>query len=102
MKMSLVLLCGLSAAAAMRPRRAAMRPSVRAAAILCAAAMPPVELVVPPVHIALPPALLGRTVEPLTLFIPVHATEPLEDLQAAGAARSGFAWRVTAERILRG
>jgi beta-lactamase regulating signal transducer with metallopeptidase domain len=99
-KVSLMVLCGLAAATLLRHRSAALRHCVLAAAIMCASTTPLLEQVVPSWRVALHPSLFGRTVEPLTLIIPVHVTEPLEDLQAGTATASGFAWRRMAQRIL--
>src|SRR5712692_1231853 len=98
-KISLIVLCGLAAAAVLRKRSAALRHWVLAAAILCAGATPLLEPIVPSWHVPLHPSLFGRTVEPLTLIIPVHPTQPLEDLTAAPARASGFVERMTAQRI---
>jgi beta-lactamase regulating signal transducer with metallopeptidase domain len=73
---------------------------VLAAAVVCAGATPLLEPIVPSWHVPLHPSLFGRTVEPLTLIIPVHATQPLEDLTAGPAGASGFVERMTAQRIL--
>jgi beta-lactamase regulating signal transducer with metallopeptidase domain len=97
-KISLIVLCGLAANVALRKRSAALRHWVLAAAILCAGATPVLEPIVPSWHVPLHPSLFGRTVEPLTLVIPVHVTQPTEDLTAA--PESGFVQRMTAQRIL--
>ena len=101
-KVSIVILCGLAAAALLRNRSAALRHSVLAAAIACACAMPLLETFVPSWRVPLHPSLFGRTVEPLALIIPVHATQPIEDMQRPARRASGFARRLTAERILAG
>jgi beta-lactamase regulating signal transducer with metallopeptidase domain len=97
-KISLILLCGLAAAEMLRRRSAAVRHWVLAAAVLCAGATPLLEPIVPSWHVPLHPSLFGRTVEPLTLVIPVHITTAAEDL--ASAPDSGFRQRVTAQRLL--
>jgi beta-lactamase regulating signal transducer with metallopeptidase domain len=96
-KISLILLCGLAAVALLNQRSAALRHWVLAAAILCAGATPLLEPIVPSWHVPLHPSLFGRTVEPLTLIIPVHITTAAEDLTAA--PDSGFGQRMTAQRI---
>jgi len=101
-KVSIVILCGLTATLLLRSRSAALRHSVLAAAILCGGAIPLVEPFVPSWRVPMHPLLFGRTVEPLTLIIPVHPTEPLENLQAAAPRASGFASRLMAARILGG
>jgi beta-lactamase regulating signal transducer with metallopeptidase domain len=101
-KVSIVILCGLTASLLLRNRSAALRHSVLAAAIACASAMPLVEPFVPSWPVPLHPSLFGRTVEPLALLVPVHGTQPLEDLQRPAPRASGFARRLTAERILAG
>ena len=57
MKLSLVLLAGLAAAACLRSRSAALRHWIVAAAIICAAATPFIETIVPawPVYVAATP-----------------------------------------------
>jgi beta-lactamase regulating signal transducer with metallopeptidase domain len=97
-KISLIVLCGLAAAMLLRRRSAALRHWVLAAAILCAGATPLLEPIVPALHVPLHPSLFGRTVEPLTLVVPVHVTQATEDLTAA--PDSGFVRRLTAQRIL--
>jgi beta-lactamase regulating signal transducer with metallopeptidase domain len=97
-KISLIVLCGLAANVALRKRSAALRHWVLAAAILCAGATPLLEMIVPSWHVPLHPSLFGRTVEPLTLVIPVHITQPSEDLTAG--PESGFVKRMTAQRVL--
>ncbi|HWW89087.1 MAG TPA: M56 family metallopeptidase [Vicinamibacterales bacterium] len=101
-KVSLVVLSGLAAAGFLRNRSAALRHWVLAAAIICAGATPVLEQIVPSWPVTLNPSLFGRTVEPLTLIIPVHATQASEDLGVAAANRSGFAWRLMAQRLLSG
>src|ERR1700704_5053763 len=96
-KISLILLCGLAAVALLNRRSAALRHWVLAAAILCAGATPLLEPIVPAGHLPLHPSLLGGTIEPLTLIIPVHITTVAEDLTAA--PDSGFGTRLTARRI---
>ena len=100
-KVSIVILCGLTAPLLLR-NRSALRHSVLAAAILCGGAMPLLEPFVPSWRVSLHPSLFGRTVEPLTLIIPVHPTQPHENLHAAAPRASGFARRLIAERILGG
>src|SRR5258708_7548200 len=99
-KISLILICGLAAAAMLRKRSAALRHWVLAPAVVSAGATPVLEPPVPSWHGPLHPSPFGRTVEPLTLIIPVHATQPLEDLTAGPAGASGFVERMTAQRIL--
>jgi beta-lactamase regulating signal transducer with metallopeptidase domain len=99
-KVSLIVLGGLTAASMLRSRSAALRHWVLAAAIVCAGMVPLLEQIVPSWRVPLHPSLFGRTVEPLTLMIPVHATQALEDLQAGDTQSSGFARRFTAQRIL--
>ncbi|MBI3402073.1 MAG: carboxypeptidase regulatory-like domain-containing protein [Acidobacteria bacterium] len=101
-KVSLILLCGLLATRLLRRRSAALRHAVLAATILCAGAAPLIAPLVPAVHVPLHPSLLGSTVQPLTLFIPVKVTRPEEDLAASAPATSGFALRAIAGRVLGG
>ena len=74
-KMSLIVLCGLAATALLGNRSAALRHWVLAAAIVCAAATPLLERVVPVWHLPVNASLLGRRVEPLAVFIPIHERE---------------------------
>src|SRR5215471_16912223 len=99
-KVSLIVLCGLAATALLRRRSAAMRHFVLAAAIICAGASPLLEQVVPSWRLPLHPSLFGRSVEPLTLLIPVPVIHPGEELQAPALPASSGAWRFNASRIL--
>jgi beta-lactamase regulating signal transducer with metallopeptidase domain len=99
-KVSLILLCGLLATWLLRRRSAALRHAVLAATIICAGAAPLIEPLVPAVQVPLHPSLLGSTVQPLTLFIPVRVTRPEEDLTASAPATSGFTLRAIAGRVL--
>jgi beta-lactamase regulating signal transducer with metallopeptidase domain len=99
-KVSLILLCGLAAAWLLRRRSAALRHAVLAATILCAGAAPLIEPLVPAVQVPLHPSLLGSSVQPLTLFIPVKVTLPEEDLSPSTPAASGFTLRALAGRVL--
>ena len=99
-KVSMILLCGLLATLGLRRRSAALRHGVLAATILCAGLTPLLEPLVPAVQVPLHPSLLGSTVQPLTLFIPVKVTRPEEDLTASAAATSGFTLRAIAGRVL--
>jgi beta-lactamase regulating signal transducer with metallopeptidase domain len=98
-KVSLILLCGLVATLMLRRRSAALRHGVLAATILCAGVAPLLAPLVPAVRVPLHPSLLGSTVQPLTLFIPVKVTRPDEDLTAS-APVSGFTLRAIAGRVL--
>jgi beta-lactamase regulating signal transducer with metallopeptidase domain len=98
-KVSLILVCGLLATWLLRRRSAALRHAVLAASILCAGAAPLIEPLVPAVQVPLHPSLLGSTIQPLTLFIPVKVTLPEEDLSASAPATSGFALRALAGRV---
>ncbi len=99
-KVSLILLAGLVATLVLRRRSAALRHGVLTATILCAGLVPLLEPFVPAVQVPLHPAMLGSTVQPLTLFIPVKVTRPEEDLTTAAAAASGFTLRAIAGRVL--
>jgi beta-lactamase regulating signal transducer with metallopeptidase domain len=99
-KVSLILLCGLGATVMLGRRSAALRHAVLAATILCAAAAPLIEPLVPAVQVPLHPSLLGSSVQPLTLFIPVKVTQAEEDLTAPATAASGFTLRAIAGRVL--
>ena len=74
-KMSLLVLLGLTATVLLRRRSAAVRHWVLAAAIVCAAATPLLERVVPVWHLPVSASLFGKQVEPLALFIPIHERE---------------------------
>ena len=99
-KVSLILSCGLLSTLLLRRRSAALRHGVLAATILCAGAAPLIEPLVPAVQVPLHPSLLGSTVQPLTLFIPVRVTGTGEDLTASAPAASGFTLRAMAGHVL--
>lgn len=99
-KVSFIIACGLLATALLRRRPAALRHFVLVAAICCAGATPLFEQIVPSWQVPLHPSWFGRTIEPLTLMIPVHATDPLEDLRAPAPPISGFGWRLGAQQVL--
>ena len=96
-KVSLIVMCGLLAAVALRGRSAALRHWVLAAAILCAAAAPLLERLVPSWHIDAPPttvadvqqglARLFETAAPPTPAVPSRPPERV----AAGAPRLNVA-----------
>ncbi|MCU1384146.1 MAG: hypothetical protein JWL71_2843 [Acidobacteria bacterium] len=71
-KMSILVLLGLSSTVLLRKQSAAVRHWILAASIACAAATPLLERVVPVWHLPISSALFGSRVEPLALFIPVH------------------------------
>jgi beta-lactamase regulating signal transducer with metallopeptidase domain len=100
MKVSLVLFVGLVATALMRRRSAALRHWVLAATIACAAVTPALALVVPAWHMPSGSIWLGRSVEPLTLFVPVRLSQPLDSPDAAPAAAAGAATRLTVAQLL--
>jgi TonB family protein len=100
MKVSLVLFVGLLATALMRRRSAALRHWVLAATIACAALTPVLALVVPAWHMPASSAWLGRSVEPLTLLVPLRFAQPLDSPDATPAAASGAATRPTVAQLL--
>ena len=100
MKVSLVLLLGLSAAALLRQGSAAVRHWVLAATIGCAAAMPLLELVVPSWQLPLSSGRLGRSVEPLRLLIPVGLAPSFDAADGVRTAGANRAAQVTVPRVL--
>ena len=100
-KVSLVILFGLAAQAALRNRSAALRHLVLAASVVCAAATPALEIVVPSWHLPVSPSLFGRSVEPLTLLIPVSLAQPGDGQAAVGTGGSNHAPHGTAMATLR-
>jgi TonB family protein len=85
MKVSLIVLAGLAAAALLRRRSAALRHWVLAAAIACAAATPLLEFIVPAWHVPVITVWLGRSVAPLTLLVPIRLAQPLASPEAVPA-----------------
>lgn len=98
-KVSLIVLCGLVASSLLRRQSAALRHWVLAASIICAGVTPLLERIVPAWGVPLHPSLFGRTVEPLTLVIPVQLTRTPEPITSL-ATNSGSHTRRTALRIL--
>jgi len=100
MKVSLVLLLGLSAAALLRRRSAAVRHWVLAATIVCAAATPLLELIVPSWRLPLSAVRLGRSVEPLRLLVPIRLAPSLDAPDDVGTAGANLAAPLTVPRVL--
>ncbi|MEP7305837.1 MAG: M56 family metallopeptidase [Acidobacteriota bacterium] len=100
MKVSLIVSLGLAATALLRRRSAAVRHWVLAVTIACAAATPLLELVVPSWHVPVDSAWLGRSAEPLTLFIPIRMAQADEAAGPASNAGAAPARSLTAARAL--
>jgi TonB family protein len=78
MKVSVIVLVGLTIAALLRRQSAAARHWVLAATLACAASAPLLEAVVPSWHLRAMPGWLGRTAAPLTLIVPLGIDRPFD------------------------
>jgi len=99
-KVSLIVSLGLAATVLLRRRSAAVRHWVLAVTIACAAATPLLELVVPTWHVPVSARWLGRSAEPLTLFIPIRMAQSDDPAGVASKAAAGPARAWTAARTL--
>jgi beta-lactamase regulating signal transducer with metallopeptidase domain len=86
-KMSLLIVLGLAAAALQGNRSAAIRHWILAAAIACAAATPLLERVVPVWRVPVTASLFEHRLTPLALFIPIHEVEIDRGRESADEAR---------------
>jgi TonB family protein len=90
MKVSVIVLVGLSVAALLRRQSAAARHWVLAATLACAVPTPLLETIIPAWHAPAPLGWLGRSVAPLTLTVPLGFDRPFDvpGLRPAPAART--------------